>query len=429
MIVRTIRLFVALLALAAFPASAAFHLWTINEIYSNSDGTVQFLELTAITGGQQFLGGQHLTVFPTSGGQRDFVFPSDLPGDTSGRRMLIATQGFAALNIVTPDYVVPNGFFAKDGGTVDFAGADSWNHPTLPQDLRSLNRDNGTVTAATNSPRNFAGASGTYTGGGAPTALNFQGLWYRGEVESGWGVNIAHQGDIFFVTWFTYDTDGSQMWLVAPDVRRGTGNTYGGQLYRTTGPAFNSVPFNPAMIGITNVGSVSLSFSDANSGTFTYTVNGVTASKPIVRQVFGALPSCTAGGSTGTPGVLNFQDLWYASPAESEAGWGVNVTHQGDILFVTWFTYDTAGRGMWIVGPRMERTAANTYSGGLFRTTGPAYNANPWNPANVVAQSVGTATFTFNTTGGGTFNYTLNGTTQTKNITKQVFGSPATICR
>lgn len=424
MLARILRLLAVPALLLAAPVHAAFHLWTMNELYSNADGSVQFLELTAITGGQQFMSGHMLTVFPTAGGQRQFTFPNDLPGDTSGRRMLIATQGFAALNIVTPDYVVPNGFFAKDGGTIDFAGADAWVHPALPQDTRSLNRDG---TTATNSPRNFAGTTGTVSGA---SPLNFQGLWYRGEVESGWGVNIAHQGDIFFVTWFTYDTDGSQMWLVAPDVRKGAGSTYGGQLFRTTGPAFNSVPFTPiAGSNVTNVGSVSFSFTDANNGTFTYTVNNVTASKPIVRQVFGTLPNCTAGGSTGTPGVLNFQDLWYAAPAESEAGWGVNVTHQGDILFVTWFTYDSSGRGMWIVGPRMERTAANTYSGGLFRTTGPAYNASPWNPNNVAATPVGNATFTFSSASAGTFNYTVNGITQTKNITKQSFGSPATVCR
>jgi hypothetical protein len=49
----------------------------------------------------------------------------------------------------------------------------------------------------------------------------------------------------------------------------------------------------------------------------------------------------------------------------------VNITQQGNILFVAWFTYDLAGRGMWVVGPRMERTHGNTFAGALFRTTGP----------------------------------------------------------
>jgi len=335
---RFIRLLAVALGLAAAaPAQAIFHLWALNELYSNSDGTVQFVELTALTGGQQFLSGQSLTATGTS--TRVFVFPADLPGDTSGKRMIIATQGFAALGIVTPDYTVPNGFFSVAGGTVNFAGVDQWNHGALPTNNRSIDRSGAQQTPT---PQNFAGQTGTIN---LPdSTLNFQGLWYRGEVESGWGVNVAHQGNTFFVTWFTYDTDGSQMWLVGPDVRRGTGNTYSGAIFRTTGPAFSAVPFNPAMIGLTAAGTVTFNFTDANNGNMTYIANGVSGSKPIVRQVFSTVPTCTAGGTQGS--TLNFQNLWYASPAESESGWGVKVTQQGDILFVTWFTYDASGRGM-----------------------------------------------------------------------------------
>lgn len=256
---------------------------------------------------------------------------------------------------------------------------------------------------------------------------NFQALWYRGESESGWGVNITHQGDILFATWFTYDLDGSQMWLVAPSVNRTTGNNYSGALYRTTGPAFDSVPFNSAQIAATQVGTVSFSFTNTSSGTFSATLNGVSVSKPIMRQAFSTVPMCAAGGSPGaTP---NFQDLWYRSPAESEPGWGVNLTHQGDILFATWFTYDASGRGMWLVGPDVRRTTGNTFTGALYRTTGPAFSANPWNPAGVGVNQVGTATFTFGDAANGTFTYTVNGVTQSKSITRQVYGSPATVCR
>ena len=422
---KLLRFFAAAIALAAAPVQAAFHLWAMNELFSNADGTVQFLELTALTGGQQFMTEQKLIVYPAAGGVREFTFPNDLPGDTTGRRMLIATQGFAALGIVSPDYVVPNGFFAQSGGTIDFAGADAWVHGVLPIDGRSLDRNGSTPG---NSPRNFAGNTGTVTvSGGGAANLIFQGLWYRGEVESGWGVNIAHQGNILFATWFTYDTDGSQMWLVGPDVRKGTGNTFTGALYRTTGPAFNSVPFNPSGVSVTQVGTITFDFSDANNGTMSYTVNGLTQSKPLVRQVFGTLPTCEVNGPQGS--TLNFQNLWYAAPAESEAGWGVNVTHQGNILFVTWFTYDANGRGMWVVGPRMERTTGNTFTGPLYRTTGPAFNANPWNPANVGVTQVGTATLTFTAANAGTFNYTVNGVMQTKSIVPQAFTTPATVCR
>jgi hypothetical protein len=294
----------------------------------------------------------------------------------------------------------------------------------LPTDNRSINRSG---TPQTPSPTNFAGQTGTLsTPQPPPPTLNFQGLWYRGEVERGWGVNVAHQGGILFVTWFTYDIEGSQMWLVGPDVRRTTGNTFTGPVYRTSGPSFSA--FDPNQLQFVAVGSVTLNFADANNGTFSYTVNDVTQSKPIVRQVFGPLPTCTAGGTHGSS--LNFQDLWYRSPAESERGWGVNITHQGDILFVTWFTYEaTGGRGMWVVGPAVARTSGNTFTGALFRTTGPAFSAQPWNPAGLGFSEVGSATLAFTDANNGTFSYTVNGVTQSKAITRQSFGTPATICR
>lgn len=419
----TLRILAAILGLAAATAQANFHLWAINEIYSNADGSVQFIELTALTGGQEVLAGHELTSISGTTVRR-FTFPANLPGDTTGARMLIATQGFAILGVVTPDYVVPNGFFFSGGGTVDFAGADVWNYGALPTDGRSLNRNGST---AINSPQNFAGRTGTVS---STVPLNFQALWWRSPAgsESGWGLNIAHQGDILFATWFTYDADGSGMWLVVPDARRGSGNSYSGAMYRTTGPAFNSAPFNPALIGVTQVGSATFDFADANTGTFAYTVNGISQSKPITRQIFDvAVPTCTAGGSVGAS--PNYQDLWWNAPGGSESGWGVNVTHQGNILFATWFTYDASGRGLWLVMPDGRLGVPGTYSGRLYRTTGAPFNAVPWNPALIGVTDVGLATFAFTAENAGTFSYSVNGISQTKSITRQSFGVPATVCR
>ncbi len=85
--------------------------------------------------------------------------------------------------------------------------------------------------------------------------------------------------------WFTYDVDGTPLWLSAIVNKTGAG-VYTGTLYRTTGPAFNAVPFLPANIGLMAVGPLTLTFANGNSANFAYTVNGVTQSKPITRQVF-----------------------------------------------------------------------------------------------------------------------------------------------
>src|SRR6185503_13120896 len=96
-------------ALLSAPAAASFHLWFMNEVYSNASGSVQFLELTALAPEQQFVNFHSLKV---SGGgvTHTFNLTSNLPGDTSGHRFLFGTQGFAALGIVQPDYIIPDNF-------------------------------------------------------------------------------------------------------------------------------------------------------------------------------------------------------------------------------------------------------------------------------------------------------------------------------
>ncbi|HLX23320.1 MAG TPA: hypothetical protein VKR38_08255, partial [Usitatibacter sp.] len=106
------------------------------------------------------------------------------------------------------------------------------------------------------------------------------------------------------------------------------------------------------------------------------------------------------------------------------SGWGVNLTHQADTLFATWFTYDANGKGLWLVMSNGAKTAPGSYTGALYRTTGPAYNA-AFSSAPVNASQVGTATFTFGDPNNGTFAYSVNGVSQSKAITRQIFFSTA----
>jgi len=257
-------------------------------------------------------------------------------------------------------------------------------------------------------------------------AANYQGLWWRSPAgsENGWGVNITHQGQILFATWFTYDTDGTGMWLVMPTSTR-SGDSWTGDLYRTTGPGFGVTPW-AGTVNATAMGSATFTFADSNNGTFAYVVNGVSQSKPITKQAFSIVPSCVAGVPHAA--APNYQALWWASPPGSENGWGLNIAHQGDILFATWFTYAASGRGQWLVMPNGARTGAGRYTGALYRTTGPAFNLVPW-AGTVAATEVGTGTLTFSGADAGTFAYTVEGLSQTKAITRQSFATPDTICR
>jgi hypothetical protein len=122
----------------------------------------------------------------------------------------------------------------------------------------------------------------------------------------------------------------------------------------------------------------------------------------------------------------NFQGVWSTAPAGSESGWGINFAHQGDVIFATWFTYDSAGKAWWLT-MTANRTADNVFEGTLYETRGPSFNAVPFNPAAVTQNPVGAATLTFGDAHNGLFAYTVNGITQTKAITRLVFG-PLPVC-
>ena len=263
------------------------------------------------------------------------------------------------------------------------------------------------------------------SGGG--TGNNYTALWWNPS-ENGWGINFNHQGNILFGTLYTYDSSGQPLWLVMSDGRlQSDGSTYTGLLYRTTGPPFNAVPFTPIGPGnLSTVGTMSVTFSGAGAGTLTYSFNGITVTKSIVKNVYGSrTANCTT--TTGSRASLtNYQDLWWNA---AENGWGVSVAHQDNILFATLYTYDSTGRDLWLVMSGGVRQSDGSYSGELYRTTGPAFNAMPFTPigAGNLTQ-VGTMRFTFSSGTSGVMTYSVNGVNVTKSITRNEFSSPLPSC-
>src|SRR4030095_3489091 len=108
---------------------------------------------------------------------------------------------------------------------------------------------------------------------------NYQGLWWAaGGTEPGWGINFAHSGDRVFATWYTYDATGKAWWLsmlasrTKPATRENNGRIY------VNGPP----PFD-TFVGsgtATPVGDGTLTFSDANNGTFHYELDAGTGGGP-----------------------------------------------------------------------------------------------------------------------------------------------------
>ena len=113
-------------------------------------------------------------------------------------------------------------------------------------------------------------------------------LWWNPD-ESGWGVNVIQEGPVVFATFFVYDANGRAHWYVASDMPvkdiTSTSITFGGDLFESHGPYFGG-PFDPAAVTRNMVGTANLFVTFAGTGRLTYTVNGVTVVKSIVRQTW-----------------------------------------------------------------------------------------------------------------------------------------------
>src|SRR5262245_25007420 len=170
---------VIVLLCSGAPALSGVHLWRVTEAFSNSDGTIQFIEMRTCcgsAGGEIFIANQ-----PLSSNSHSFTFPANLPPATPqapNTHLLLATTGFAALpGAPAPDYTIPSNFFSPAGDTLSFAVYDAWTFGAIvPTDgSRSLNKneddDTDTPFIAVNSPTNLHEQTGSVTVVTGPPAV------------------------------------------------------------------------------------------------------------------------------------------------------------------------------------------------------------------------------------------------------------------
>ena len=107
-------------------------------------------------------------------------------------------------------------------------------------------------------------------------------LWYIA-TESGWGMQLVQRGSVIFATLYVYGPAGEPNWYTAT-LDYTSNLTWTGTLYTTTGPYFATIPFNPMLVGYTPVGMLTWAAQSVETGTLTYSVNGTTVVKNVVRQ-------------------------------------------------------------------------------------------------------------------------------------------------
>jgi hypothetical protein len=294
-------------------ANASFHLWQINEVYSNVSGTIQFIEFTTTFNGQDLMNGHTLT---SSNGMstQTFIYPNNLNDSaTANKKFLMATSGFAALGIVAPDYIIPNGFLYTTNLTLNFSGFDSLSNLTLPTDgILSLNR-NGTT--GTNSPTNFAGATGTIVPPSPPGAPTI-GTATRGNAQASIAFTPPASNGGAAITSYTatctpgnISANGTGSPIVVTGLTNGTAYSCSVRATNSagTGAASATVAVTPATVpgapGITGATpgngsgtfSISAPASDGGSAITGYAVR-CTAQGQVTQTVTGAMSPITVSG-------------------------------------------------------------------------------------------------------------------------------------
>jgi len=175
--------------LCASSALGGAHTWDIVEAFSNSDGTIQFIELMECCGGQFETGLNNKAVTSLA---NSYLFTANLPaGSSSFAHILLGTAGYAALpGAVPPDHIIVANFFDVNDDFLEYHIYDDFDFGPgqLPTNGKnSLNRSGVNLVSAPASPTNFAGQTGQIdacpwdtNGDGATDTvdfLNLLGLW------------------------------------------------------------------------------------------------------------------------------------------------------------------------------------------------------------------------------------------------------------
>jgi hypothetical protein len=224
---------------------------------------------------------------------------------------------------------------------------------------------------------------------------------------------LAHQGETLFGLWLV---DDAWVALVARKVRE---SVYAGSLYEVTGPALGAVPFDASRVTRREVGSAQLVFRDAQLGTFSWRRGELSNEMGISKE---SRLTCTSGAQSNLSLARTYDGHWWAAPAGSESGWGMQIADHNDNLFVVWATFRPDGSPMWLAS-RAARQSDGVFRGTLERFTGPSHFSEDFQ-----REDVGRLSLSFANGNSGEFAYSVGGISQVKPITRFVFESTGTIC-
>lgn len=112
-------------------------------------------------------------------------------------------------------------------------------------------------------------------------------------------------------------------------------------------------------------------------------------------------------------------DLWWNA---QESGWGMSLTQRPNgQVFAVWFTHAADSRPLWLAMSGGRWTTGRTFTGTLYRASGPGYAQQPFDPGEVTLKEAGSLTLDFADANHGTVTWVVDGVQGTKAITRLPF--------
>ncbi len=305
------------------------------------------------------------------------------------------------------------------GVFISFSGGGSWERmgngiPNAVIGSLAVNGTTGILAAATYGRSVYT----TQLGAAAPGGTTNYSYTYWNPSEPGWGFNAQHQGNLLYGTWYSYDPNtGAPMFLTVEANQTSEGN-FAGPVYRVSGTPFELINNAPAFTAVNEVGSAQLVFDGNGALSLSYSLFGVQQNKQLERFTFAANPPTCTGTTASRAGASNYSDLWWNA---AEPGWGLTLAHQGNTVFVLWYTYGAGGVDQWFSGSALTLQEDGSFAGALQRPNSGTPLPQINGPATTFpVPQVGLAILEFSNGETGTFSYQVGDVTQMKPIQRFV---------
>lgn len=267
---------------------------------------------------------------------------------------------------------------------------------------------------------------------------DYSGMWWVGPSENGWGIAINQRAESGqqFNKLYVYDDQGQPTWYLMQGGEWSDGfSVYRGPLYRPRSASLDRYHATQLQLGAP-VGEMTLRYIDLDRAEMSYRINGISATKTLIRQLAGDSsadapfglevrwrPSCRYCRDNRAPAPVQVGGLWWGGAAED--GWSVSVAPQRASFFGIWFTFALDGSTTWYVLPSGV-WLGDQYSATMFRAQSGPWLGHVYDPKRLIVVPVGSALFDAEQVGDFRFTYRFDSGVfaslmQSKNMVRRAF--------